>query len=136
MAVDAVVVRDRVVDRLDPIEIGGVERVLTARPADRLLAEQARQRADHRIERGDRVEPHGVTSRLEPSTHRRVDQGVDDEAGLGGDLVQHAIEMAFGSHHRPEMLDRLDALELGEAGLGDILQRLAGGIREIGRAHV
>ena len=38
--------------------------------------------------------------------------------------------MAFGADHRPEMVERLDIVELGEAGLGDHVQRLAGRVRE------
>jgi hypothetical protein len=36
--------------------------------------------------------------------------------------------MFFGAHHRPEMTDNLDPVELRERGFGDIFQRLAGGI--------
>jgi hypothetical protein len=38
--------------------------------------------------------------------------------------------MRFAAHHRPEMAQRLDIVELGERRLGDILQRLAGGVGE------
>ena len=36
--------------------------------------------------------------------------------------------MPFGPHHRPQVAQRIDALELGETRLGDQLQRLAGRI--------
>ena len=38
--------------------------------------------------------------------------------------------MAFGAHHRPQMVKRLDIVELGEAGLGDHIQCLAGRVGE------
>ena len=38
--------------------------------------------------------------------------------------------MAFGADHRPEVTDRVDIVELGEAGLGDDVERLAGRVRE------
>ena len=59
-----------------------------------------------------------------------VDQRVEHQPGPPLDLVEHAVEMAFRAHHRPEMLDHLDIVELGEAGLGDHLQRLAGRVRQ------
>ena len=67
---------------------------------------------------------------LELAADGAVDQGVEDEARPPLDIVEHPVEMAFGADHRPEMADRLDIVELGEAGLGDHLQRLAGRIRE------
>jgi len=38
--------------------------------------------------------------------------------------------MRFAAHHRPEMAERFDIVILGERRLGDVLQRLAGGVRE------
>ena len=38
--------------------------------------------------------------------------------------------MAFGAHHRPEMFDCLDAIELSEARLRYIFKGFAGGIRQ------
>ena len=38
--------------------------------------------------------------------------------------------MTFRPDHRPEVPDRLDIVELGEAGFGDHFERLAGGIRQ------
>ena len=38
--------------------------------------------------------------------------------------------MAFGAHHRPGVAKHLHAVELGEAGLGDHLQRLPGRVGE------
>jgi hypothetical protein len=43
---------------------------------------------------------------------------------------QDPLEMRFAAHHRPEMAQRLDIVELRQRGLGDILQRLAGGVGE------
>ena len=40
------------------------------------------------------------------------------------------VEMAVRTHHRPEMADGIDIVELGKAGLGDDIERLAGRIRE------
>ena len=52
------------------------------------------------------------------------------QAGMGGYLLHDPVEMHFGSDHRPEMADRLDIFEQADRRLGDILQRLAGGVRK------
>src|SRR5688572_28514601 len=67
---------------------------------------------------------------LELAADVAVHQRVEDEAGPPLYIVEHPVEMAFGTDHRPEMAEHVDALELGEAGLGDHLQRLAGRIRQ------
>src|SRR3546814_16280265 len=49
-----------------------------------------------------------------------------------------AVEMRFRTNHRPEMPHHLDIVELGDRRLGDILERLAGGIGsevEVDAAH-
>ena len=127
---DPVVMGDCELDRVDSGEIGCVERVLTAGAALRLLAAQRRQRVDHRIEHRHGVELALPALALEVAADRRVDQGVEDEARLLGDIVEHAVEMAFGAHHRPEMPVRLDILELRQAGARHHVERLAGRIRK------
>ena len=119
---------DGELDRVDPGEIGGVERVLAPGPALRCLAAHRRQRVDHRIEHRHRMDAALPALALELAADVAVDHGVEDEARPPLDIVEHAVEMAFGAHHRPEMVQRLDIVELGEAGLGDHVQRLAGGI--------
>jgi hypothetical protein len=50
--------------------------------------------------------------------------------GVLRDLREDPLEMRFAAHHRPEMTQHLDIVELRQRRLGDILQRLAGGIGE------
>ncbi len=49
-------------------------------------------------------------------------------AGIADNLLDDALEMLLGAHHRPEMADRLDILELRDRRLADMFQRLAGGV--------
>ena len=42
--------------------------------------------------------------------------------------AEDAVEMALRADHRPQVPKRLDIVELGEAGLGDHVQSLAGRI--------
>ena len=72
----------------------------------------------------------GTATLLEHRARRRVDQSEDDEAGVLRDLLEDALKMRFGADHRPEVADRLDIVILGERRLGDVLQRLAGRIRQ------
>src|SRR5215204_6413244 len=71
-----------------------------------------------------------MTPRFEPLADVVVDKGEDDEPRPLRDFQQNPVEMALTTHHRPEMLDRLDTLKLGEPGLGNIFERLAGRVRK------
>jgi hypothetical protein len=46
------------------------------------------------------------------------------------DVIEHAIEMPFRAHHRPEVPQHLDFIELRETGFRDHLERLSRGIGE------
>src|SRR3546814_20968388 len=64
--------------------------------------------------------------------------GEEDHAGARFHLGHDAVEMRFRTNHRPEMPHHLDIVELGDRRLGDILERLAGGIGyevEVEAAH-
>jgi hypothetical protein len=104
--------------------------VLPPRPGLGFLPEQVRQRVAHRIERRDRRQPHCPAAGLERAADIVVDQREDHQARILRDLLEDAFEMRFAAHHRPEMPERLDVVELRQRRLGDILQRLAGGVRE------
>ena len=120
--------RDRELVRLDAREIGRVEDMLPPWPGMCGAAEHARQPFDHRIERGDQRQTERLAAELEPLAQLGFGQREDDDAGAQRDLGEHALEMAFGTHHRPEMLDRLDAFEPRQPGLDDHVERLAGRI--------
>ena len=113
---------DGELDRVDPREIGGIERVLASRPALRFLAEHRRERVDDRIEDGHGVDSAATGLLFELAPDGAVHQGVEDKAGATLDVVEDPVEMAFRADHRPGMAKDLDPVELGEAGLGDHLQ--------------
>jgi hypothetical protein len=104
--------------------------MLPAGAALGLLAADRREGVEHRIEHRNRVDGAAPALPLELTTNGRVDDGVQDKARPPLDIVEHALEMAFGPNHRPRMADRLDIVELGEAGIGDHVERLAGRIRQ------
>jgi hypothetical protein len=59
-----------------------------------------------------------------------VDQRVEHQAGIGGEVLDDPVEMMQRADHRPEMADHLGIVELRERRLGDHLERLAGRIRQ------
>ncbi len=94
-----------------------------------LLAQHPLERLEHRIERGDVRQSGQAAALLQAAAHVGIDQSIDDQARALDDFRQHALEMTFGAYHRPEMLDHLDPVELGDASLCDHLECLAGRIR-------
>ena len=126
LGTDPVVMGDGELDGVDAGEISGVERVLAPRPPLRFLAEHSGQGMRYRIEDGDRGDAAAARLLLELAADIAVHQRKEDEARPPLDIVEHTVEMPFRAHHRPEMLQHFDMVELGEAGLGDQLQRLSG----------
>ncbi len=47
---------------------------------------------------------------------------------MGADRCDNALDLTFGANHRPDMLDRLGALELHETGARHGMNGIAGGI--------
>jgi hypothetical protein len=84
----------------------------------------------HRIEHGNGVYLAAPALLLELAADDAVHQSIENEPRPPLDVVEHAFEMAFGADHRPEVALHLRAFKLGEAGIGDHLQRFASRIRE------
>src|SRR3954454_11581280 len=94
---------DGELDRVDAGEIGGVERVLAARPPLRFLAEHRRERVHHRVEDGDGMDAPPPRFLLELAADVAVHQRVEDEPRTPLDVVENSVEMTLRAHHRPEM---------------------------------
>ena len=67
---------------------------------------------------------------LEPAAGLVVDQGVEHQPRIGGEILDDPVEMLQRADHRPEVADHLGIVELRERRLGDHLERLAGRVRE------
>ena len=126
-----VVVAQHELDGVDPREVIGVERMLTAGlPGDRARAEIARQRREDRFEHRNAGHADSLTALGELSAPVGIDQRVDHDAGAGLDLVEDIVHLALGSNQRPDMFFRLDAVELDDGRPGNRANGLAGGVRD------
>ena len=72
---DPVVMCDGELDRLDAREIGGIERMLTARSRLGFLPEHARQGVGYRVERGNKRQALSLGAALETCAQLTVDEG-------------------------------------------------------------
>ena len=124
----AVVVLHDVVHGIDALEIFVVQLVLPARHVAALCAEIGCHHLDEGLDYRDAGQPAPLAILLQGFGERPVEQGVEHEAGLLLQLLDDDLQGPRAAHHRPEMLDDLDPLELNRAGAADALDRLAGRI--------
>ncbi len=85
--------------------------------------------AEHRIEDRQARNAELAALGLQPLGERRIQHGVEHDAGRGFDLGDHAIELLFGAHQRIDVLDRRDGRILRGGRARDRDQRLAGRVR-------
>ncbi len=111
--------------RVDALEILGIEHMLPSGLAAALDPEIAGEGPHHRVEHGDARHAEAAAALLESAAQRIVHDGEHDDAGMLRDAGEHLVDMADRAHERPMMLMRLDALELGDAGARDAVDRLA-----------
>ena len=119
---------DREGHRVDAREILAVEQVLLARQSAALAPEIGAERADHRVEHRDRRHLQSAAALLQDLPQRLVDHREQDDAGIGLDPGDDALDLGAGAHHAPDMLDRLRLVELHEAGARHRMHGVAGRI--------
>src|SRR5262249_7885004 len=88
------------------------------------------KRADDGIEHGNSGHLQAATALDQRLTQGLVDKRIEDDAGMGGDRSNDALDLALGANHRPDMLDRLGAFELHPAGPRHRVNGIAGSIRD------
>ena len=124
----AVIVLHDVVHGIDALEIFVVQLVLPARHIAALCAEIGRHHLDKGLDYRDAGQTAPLAILLQGFGKRPVEQGVEHQAGFLLQLLDDDLQGPRAAHHRPEMLDDLDPLELDRAGAADALNRLAGRI--------
>ena len=122
--------RDGEVDRVDAGEIGFVHHVLATGAGLGLLAEPVLERESHRVERRDVRQAERAAAFLAAAARLVVDQRVEHEARVSGEILDDAGDLVDRADHRPEMADHLGVVELRKRRLGDHLERLAGRVGE------
>ena len=126
-----VVMQHGVVQRVDALEVFGVERVLRADALGRFGAEIGLEQRQHRIEnRQARQAELAALGFAAASASVVLEHGVEHDAGRGLDLGDDAIELLVGAHQRIDVLDRRDGGILRRGRARDRDQRLAGRVRD------
>ena len=98
----------RVVERIDALEIFGVENVLGADAMAGLGAEIGLEQPQHRSQDRHARQAELAASRLQRRDQIVVEQRVKHDAGRFRDFVEREIELPFAAHHRIKVLDRRD----------------------------
>jgi hypothetical protein len=117
------------VERVDPLEIIGIEHVLRPGALGRDRAEIRLEHAQNRVQHRQAGTAEVAAGVLQPVGEVWLDQGIEDDAGGGLQLAQHAIKLRRRAHQGIDMLNRRNALILGRGRPAHRDQRLAGRIR-------
>ncbi len=117
------------IHRLDPVEIFGVELVLPAGLAARLLPEMSGHRVHHRLQHRHHRHLQGPAAGDQQLAQPVVHDGIEDEAGILLDAGKGAVHLARRANQRPGMLGDIVILELDQAGAHHAVDGLAGRIR-------
>jgi hypothetical protein len=104
--------------------------MLTAGNMPHCGPEKRSQGSQHRIEYRDARDAQGTALFLQHVPEPVVDQGKEDQAGVGGDPVHDLLQLPFRAHHGPSVLDRLHVLELHQTGARHGIDGFAGGVRD------
>ena len=123
-----VIVRQRVVHRVDAVEIALVELMLPAGPLFALGMEVNRQHAHRLIEHADTGQLQAPAMIAHDVAQFLIDQGIEHGTAVAFDRLHDLVHLALGAHQRPDMLLHEDALILHEAGTGHARHRFTGGV--------
>ena len=124
----AVVMQHGVVERVDALEIFGIEHVLGADAMDGLGAEIGLEQPQHRPEHRHAGQPELAAFVFQQLDQVFLEQRIEHEAGRFGDFGQRKVELLLRAHHRIEMLDRRHIGVLRRRRARDRDQRFAGGV--------
>ena len=126
LGVLAVIMQHGEIQRVDALEIFGVERVLGADAGGCFGPEVGLEQGKHRAQNVQVRNAEFAASRLQPLQELRVQQGVEHDSGRSLHLVEDAIELALAADKRVNVLDRSYGDVLGGRRASDRDQRLAG----------
>ena len=121
-----VIVQHRIIQRVDPLEVIGIEHVLRTRPRGRSRAEIRVEQARDRLQ--DRKTRRSAFSAgfFQPIYQSLIDEREENDARRRSDLRDNLVELDLRAHQRIDVLDRGHALILRRHGAADRDERLAG----------
>ena len=122
----AVVVHHRVVERVDALEIFGIEHVLGAGAVDGLGAEIGLEQPQDRPQHRHAGQAELAAFALPALDQVFFEQRIEHQPRRFGDFGQHMIELLLRAHHRVKMLDRRHIGVLRGRRARDRDQRFAG----------
>ena len=125
---DAVVVADGELDRLHPLEVGGVERRPRARSHGRRLARDAGDGVDRLAEQVAVVETCPAAERAHGLAELRLDERVDHDRRTAAHPVHRELEVVLRLDARVADLDEVLLRELRLERLDEPRRGLAGGV--------
>src|SRR5271166_5119804 len=100
------------VERVDTLEIVGVEHVLRAGAWRRALSKIGLEKVEDRTEDGKAWRPRRLTALLEPARQVGVDEREENDAGRVFNFIDNPLELGRRAYKRIDVLDRGDALIL------------------------
>src|SRR5260370_20777838 len=115
-------------NRIDAREILAVEQMLFARHPPTLPMKIGSQCADDRIANraGRHLQP--AAALLQQLAKSVIDHREQDDPGIGFNPGYNPVDLGAGSHHAPDMLDRLSVVELPNAAPGHRMHGFSGAI--------
>ena len=125
----AVVMHHAEIERVDALEIFGVEHVLGADAVDGFRAEIRLEQPQNWPQHRHAGQSKLAALLLKPLDQVFFQQRVEDQAGGFGDFGEHMIELLLRAHHRIKMLDRRNIRVLRRSRTRDGNQRFAGRVR-------
>ena len=108
----SIIVQDSEIHRFDAIDIMAIHNMLTARQVLAFNAEIPAQCGYDRIKQRHARDIEFAASLLQLLAQLGIDQGEHDDAGIGGDTGEHALQLILRAHQRPQMFNRLDVAKL------------------------
>ena len=127
-AANPVVMRNRVVNGIDPPEIGVVHAVLASGAPMRFLPELRFEHCSHFAKSIHRRQRELAAFLLKRLARILVHQRVENQAGHLLQFGHDAVQVLARTDHRPEVAFDIHAFELGKRRIGHHLQRFAGRI--------
>ena len=122
LGVYPIIMRNGKLNRRNPRKIGCVHDMLAARSCLCFLAKHVGHCVTDRVECRNGRQAQRPATCLQFAACIAIYQGKKHKPRVGGHVRQYPVQMAFGAHHGPEMLDHmLCVVKLRQSCLGDTL---------------